>query len=109
MLDRDMAFRRRQAGEGDVRVPRGQQVVERRIARPRVDDAAPRAQQLVDRRQRPADEEGGGEDRARRNLVVDRQISAGAIRSEEHTSELQSLMRISYADFCLKKTKTTLT
>src|SRR3546814_2979047 len=27
-------------------------------------------------------------------------------RSEEHTSELQSLMRISYAVFCLKKTKT---
>src|SRR3546814_6816521 len=27
------------------------------------------------------------------------------IRSEEHTSELQSLMRISYAVFCLKKTK----
>src|SRR3546814_2483402 len=29
--------------------------------------------------------------------------SARAIRSEEHTSELQSLMRISYAVFCLKK------
>src|SRR3546814_1243282 len=28
-------------------------------------------------------------------------------RSEEHTSELQSLMRISYAGFCLKKKKTT--
>src|SRR3546814_8668874 len=28
-----------------------------------------------------------------------------ADRSEEHTSELQSLMRISYAVFCLKKTK----
>src|SRR3546814_10695340 len=28
-----------------------------------------------------------------------------AIRSEEHTSELQSLMRISYAVFCLKQTK----
>src|SRR3546814_9110430 len=28
-------------------------------------------------------------------------------RSEEHTSELQSLMRISYAVFCLKKNKTT--
>src|SRR3546814_6068743 len=28
-------------------------------------------------------------------------------RSEEHTSELQSLMRISYAVFCLKKTTTT--
>src|SRR3546814_5850837 len=25
----------------------------------------------------------------------------GSVRSEEHTSELQSLMRISYADFCL--------
>src|SRR3546814_7918961 len=31
------------------------------------------------------------------------------IRSEEHTSELQSLMRISYAVFCLKKKKTTTT
>src|SRR3546814_8034124 len=29
-------------------------------------------------------------------------------RSEEHTSELQSLMRISYAVFCLKKKKTTM-
>src|SRR3546814_4942489 len=29
------------------------------------------------------------------------------LRSEEHTSELQSLMRISYAVFCLKKKKTT--
>src|SRR3546814_9613256 len=29
-------------------------------------------------------------------------------RSEEHTSELQSLMRISYAVFCLKKTNTTI-
>src|SRR3546814_2695662 len=29
----------------------------------------------------------------------------GAARSEEHTSELQSLMRISYAVFCLKKKK----
>src|SRR3546814_5882928 len=30
----------------------------------------------------------------------------GQARSEEHTSELQSLMRISYAVFCLKKKKT---
>src|SRR3546814_3532449 len=30
-------------------------------------------------------------------------IAFQLIRSEEHTSELQSLMRISYADFCLKK------
>src|SRR3546814_18627176 len=32
--------------------------------------------------------------------------SSGRTRSEEHTSELQSLMRISYAVFCLKKKKT---
>src|SRR3546814_10280048 len=32
-------------------------------------------------------------------------MSHGSARSEEHTSELQSLMRISYAVFCLKKTK----
>src|SRR3546814_1759379 len=31
----------------------------------------------------------------------------GDVRSEEHTSELQSLMRISYAVFCLKKKKPT--
>src|SRR3546814_3049547 len=32
-------------------------------------------------------------------------ISGAILRSEEHTSELQSLMRISYAVFCLKKKK----
>src|SRR3546814_5511507 len=31
--------------------------------------------------------------------------AAAGVRSEEHTSELQSLMRISYAVFCLKKKK----
>src|SRR3546814_5319417 len=34
-------------------------------------------------------------------------VVAAAARSEEHTSELQSLMRNSYAVFCLKKKKTT--
>src|SRR3546814_1425183 len=33
----------------------------------------------------------------------------GAVRSEEHTSELQSLMRLSYAVFCLKKKNNTTT
>src|SRR3546814_21083759 len=33
----------------------------------------------------------------------DLRLTAGEARSEEHTSELQSLMRISYAGFCLKK------
>src|SRR3546814_1906839 len=37
-------------------------------------------------------------------------VRAGdVVRSEEHTSELQSLMRISYAVFCLKKKTTLLT
>src|SRR3546814_6028244 len=34
-----------------------------------------------------------------------REAKVAADRSEEHTSELQSLMRISYAVFCLKKKK----
>src|SRR3546814_5894919 len=33
------------------------------------------------------------------------ELDIDAVRSEEHTSELQSLMRISYAVFCLKKKK----
>src|SRR3546814_3427289 len=36
---------------------------------------------------------------------VDDGAVTSAVRSEEHTSELQSLMRISFAVFCLKKTK----
>src|SRR3546814_1614172 len=39
------------------------------------------------------------------DLSVARFHLAGGDRSEEHTSELQSLMRISYAVFCLKKKK----
>src|SRR3546814_4366188 len=46
-----------------------------------------------------------GRHRARR-LRLKKAESLGQFRSEEHTSELQSLMRISYAVFCLKK-KTT--
>src|SRR3546814_14861889 len=42
-------------------------------------------------------------------IVVTKQTQGmrNAVRSEEHTSELQSLMRISYAVFCLKKKKNT--
>src|SRR3546814_1010345 len=35
-----------------------------------------------------------------------KRLQRALVRSEEHTSELQSLMRISYAVFCLKKKKT---
>src|SRR3546814_20430117 len=37
--------------------------------------------------------------------VLDRAAGVVRLRSEEHTSELQSLMRTSYAVFCLKKTR----
>src|SRR3546814_3130109 len=41
------------------------------------------------------------------HLLLDDQVAAlESDRSEEHTSELQSLMRISYAVFCLKKKRT---
>src|SRR3546814_8676483 len=39
-----------------------------------------------------------------REIMIDSR-EWGPLRSEEHTSELQSLMRISYAVFCLKKKK----
>src|SRR3546814_2518870 len=42
--------------------------------------------------------------RARKDKRI-RIAPVAAARSEEHTSELQSLMRISYAVFCLKKKK----
>src|SRR3546814_3628675 len=51
----------------------------------------------------------GTHDRHARNHIGGRHLSVDSyghprrIRSEEHTSELQSLMRISYAVFCLKK------
>src|SRR3546814_3840218 len=41
-----------------------------------------------------------------RRRLADGRIEEDARRSEEHTSELQSLMRISYAVFCLKKKNT---
>src|SRR3546814_1313179 len=41
------------------------------------------------------------------DILETRLREAMAERSEEHTSELQSLMRISYAVFCLKKKKLT--
>src|SRR3546814_3480879 len=54
----------------------------------------------------PSTSSGQTEEKARKPAPTER-ASDPAIRSEEHTSELQSLMRISYAVFCLKKKKTT--
>src|SRR3546814_3556282 len=39
------------------------------------------------------------------STAISRRMNNASRRSEEHTSELQSLMRISYAVFCLKKKK----
>src|SRR3546814_8580896 len=58
------------------------------LARPAEPDAAMLAQRAVHRDREPA-------------------LRAGRARSEEHTSDLQSLMRISYAVFCLKNNKKT--
>src|SRR3546814_10048616 len=52
-----------------------------------------------EREQEHGSEQGWGHD-ARQSRDIDCRL-----RSEEHTSELQSLMRISYAVFCLKKQK----
>src|SRR3546814_9282543 len=48
---------------------------------------------------------GGPGGRHRGHLVRRKLALRQDVRSEEHTSELQSLMRISYAVFCLKKKK----
>src|SRR3546814_8455674 len=58
-----------------------------------------------------ADEAGQGAEPRKSPVMLrfDRALLAkvdAVARSEEHTSELQSLMRISYAVFCLKKKKT---
>src|SRR3546814_3009830 len=66
----------------------------------------------VDQRQVAGRERSVGEPDGRVERMVGPEAAVGrevddplARRSEEHTSELQSLMRISYAVFCLKKKK----
>src|SRR3546814_2239821 len=49
--------------------------------------------------------EQGNPDPLRQIVQSGEMAAVAAARSEEHTSELQSLMRISYAVFCLKKKK----
>src|SRR3546814_6391925 len=80
---------RRRARYGTPR-SEGQGRIEAVISRRR-DHARPTSR---DARPRPA-----------RRTAARRFQAGGAGRSEEHTSELQSLMRISYAVFCLKKQK----
>src|SRR3546814_1533927 len=93
---------RREHGVGKIAAGarrRGRAVEQGRTPR-RADPAFARNRLVDDSDQRPAvlqERDQRAEDRAARH-EADR-------RSEEHTSELQSLMRISYAVFCLKKKK----
>src|SRR3546814_2572697 len=70
------------------------------LGRHRVDDQRRAALDCRRRSKRGAD---AGDDDSAVTAVV---LSGVGRRSEEHTSELQSLMRISYAVFCLKKKNT---
>src|SRR3546814_9415828 len=57
-------------------------------------------------RRAPEGDDGVADELVDRPAMVEHDVGqAVEIRSEEHTSELQSLMRISYAVFCLKKKK----
>src|SRR3546814_8707251 len=76
--------------------PAPHQIVHRRARGPGADALTP----PVISAQQPAPAQHRRRQRARGGDQI------GAPRSEEHTSELQSLMRISYAVFCLKKKKT---
>src|SRR3546814_2388097 len=98
--DRDAeirAFADRRGLSGEIRLPE-------RAERSPVEILGPRAgtmRQMGEdpRTVRDASDRGAGEAKA----AAERQPQ----RSEEHTSELQSLMRISYAVFCLKKKQKT--
>src|SRR3546814_1396728 len=79
-------------GQGNVR-PRRSSAIAGRSRGPR---HAGRRARSARRQPDPRVDRGG---------VASQFPSAPTLRSEEHTSELQSLMRISYAVFCLKKKK----
>src|SRR3546814_9284284 len=96
-------FRQQPEQEGGVEGRRQDQLVGSQD----VDRPAPVAvaAQEVRQRQRRLTEEGLGTLLVQgQQATLDRaHRSTADVRSEEHTSELQSLMRISYAVFCLKK------
>src|SRR3546814_10789951 len=87
------------AADQDRLVERARRIDVAAVGGDALDQAMPGVDLIFDRRRR----------RRKRREAEDNQRSAPASslcsRSEEHTSELQSLMRISYAVFCLKKNK----
>src|SRR3546814_6543338 len=109
-LARRVAGERRDDGIGDVAHIDG---LERRTRRDHRNDRRQTHHRgkavdemiLAAEQDRGAEDSGIGKARTHRRLAIAlaAAIGRGACRSEEHTSELQSLMRISYAVFCLKK------
>src|SRR3546814_5859145 len=78
----------------------GVNIVENEEASEDGDDSPEDEAEAVDQ----ADEDGDGDGAASRSVPEKKKETIDRTdRSEEHTSELQSLMRISYAVFCLKK------
>src|SRR3546814_4024420 len=92
---------------GDVRPGVGLEVVEHVVPdrRHRAGDRGALAGDEADQRLRLEEPVRHDQIRSSDQRCVDQTPGVG--RSEEHTSELQSLMRISYAVFCLKKKKQT--
>src|SRR3546814_1042139 len=112
----DLARHRHQLAILAVHVPRRPRLGEERQAHePVVVEQWQQEARLVDAGQGGGERRGGGRLRGwaavaqvdhlfvRMEEVGERRCIAAGERSEEHTSELQSLMRISYAVFCLKK------
>src|SRR3546814_7439211 len=85
--------------DGDANVRFGE------IVAAEADSGAPAPEAAVDRFSVPP--RGKAEPPAGRDRPVGERFFRFHRRSEEHTSELQSLMRISYAVFCLNKTNNT--
>src|SRR3546814_5203999 len=65
------------------------------------------ALRLADAQGRSAIDQALGHDEGWHHVVERRELAVPVLRSEEHTSELQSLMRIPYALFCLKNNRNT--
>src|SRR3546814_1069765 len=99
----------RVAGSGELRGDAGEQRVVRVAGQARV--ALEDRQVRLGQRHLQVVEHGAEERPVARHLrenfaAVGLDAVPQRVRSEEHTSELQSLMRISYAVFCLKKKNT---
>src|SRR3546814_7334571 len=107
MVDAEGAVLGEDLGDGIVDLAARLQVVTERLFEPDpyVRAREPRRFEPFDRRPEQR-RRGRQEDREPARGVADLGREIGEpLRSEEHTSELQSLMRISYAVFCLKKKK----